>query len=91
MYGVKITVIGKVSGLSFREKTRQKAEELSLTGWIKNNETKEVVIYAEGTMENLIALSNWCQIGSKNSEIDKVSIEWREKIEKDFIEFNVHK
>ena len=44
----------------------------------------------EGSMENLITLSNWCQKGPKNSYVDKVSIEWNEK-PKDFIEFIIRK
>jgi len=42
-------------------------------------------------MESLIALTNWCQKGPKNSDVDKVSIEWNEKLKKDFIEFDVRR
>ncbi len=91
MFAIKITISGKVHEVSFREKTRSKAQELAITGWIENNKVQEVIIYAEGSMENLITLSNWCQKGPKNSDVDKVSIEWNEKPKKDFIEFNIRK
>ena len=91
MFAIKIIILGKVHGVSFPEKTKSKAQELAITGWIKSNEVKEVIIYAEGSMENLITLSNWCQKGPKNSHVDKVSIEWSEKSKKDFIEFNIRR
>ena len=91
MFAIKIIILGKVHGVSFREKTRSKAQELGITGWVKINERQELIIYAEGSMESLIALTNWCQKGPKNSDVDKVSIEWNEKLKKDFIEFDVRR
>ena len=45
---VHIFVSGLVQGVFFRDSTRQKAQELGITGWVRNLIDGRVEIVAEG-------------------------------------------
>ena len=53
MRRVFIRVYGRVQGVFFRSCTQEKAEELGLTGWVKNEDEGTVVIVAEGEEEKI--------------------------------------
>ena len=91
MYCLKIEVIGNVQGVYFRKNTKEKADDLSLTGWVKNINKNMVIVCAEGSMENLISLSTWCQKGPENSTIEKINIEWQQKEKNEFLTFDIYK
>tara|TARA_A100000164_G_C21438235_1_gene554240 strand:- start:49 stop:306 length:258 start_codon:yes stop_codon:yes gene_type:complete len=84
-------ISGDVQGVWFRISTQDKANELGLTGWVKNLFSNAVEIVAEGDMENLSTLLGWLQDGPPNAKVDKVSIEWEEQTEKEFSSFEIHK
>ena len=65
-------------GVFFRQGVKQKAEELGLTGWVKNEEDSSVRIVAEGEEENLQKLVEWARLGTEWARVEKVQVEWRE-------------
>ncbi|MGL1902007.1 MAG: acylphosphatase [Fibrobacterales bacterium] len=69
-----ILVIGKVQGVSFRYATHQKATQLNITGWVKNKPDESVLIVAQGTTGQLIALYEWCQDGPPAAIVASVTI-----------------
>jgi acylphosphatase len=50
---VKMAAIGRVQGVGFRWSTIQIAEELNISGWVKNEPDGSVTIVASGTTESL--------------------------------------
>lgn len=57
----KIKVTGQVQGVFFRAFTQQKAKELKITGWVRNENDGGVLAIAcgyEASLEKLIALLN---------------------------------
>lgn len=72
MKAVRIKIIGKVQGVFFRSETKQRAEELGLTGWVKNCDDGCVEIYAQGAKEKLLNLKKWCHSGPSGAEVQEV-------------------
>ncbi len=46
----KVTVYGRVQGVSFRYYTRREATNRGLTGWVRNEMDGSVKVVAEGDM-----------------------------------------
>lgn len=75
---IHLLISGKVQGVFYRVKAKGKAEELKLTGWIKNNPDGKVEILAEGKESNLKELIKWCYDGSRNAVVEDIKVDWRE-------------
>ncbi len=56
-------VIGKVQGVYYRASTKKKADELGLTGWVKNEPNGEVSIAVQGAPKLVEQFTTWCAIG----------------------------
>ena len=90
MYRIHVMISGKVQGVFFRISAQDKANELNLTGWVKNIFNNAVEITAEGSREELSKFTGWLQMGPPNATIDKISIEWSDQPEKQFSFFEIH-
>ena len=90
MYKIHVMISGKVQGVFFRISAQDKANELNLTGWVKNIFNNAVEITAEGSREELSKFTGWLQSGPPNATIDKISIEWSDQPEKQFSLFEIH-
>lgn len=78
MNRVYILVTGVVQGVGFRHAACKKAEELGLTGWVRNTQNGKVEILAEGSKEALKKLVNWSKKGSYLSEVKDLEVSWEE-------------
>jgi acylphosphatase len=67
---VKIIVKGKVQGVSFRVATKAVADQLGVKGIIKNEETGEVYIEAEGDPVSLSLFMDWCHEGPEQAMVE---------------------
>jgi DNA ligase D-like protein (predicted 3'-phosphoesterase) len=67
-------VSGRVQGVGFREATRQKARELGLTGWVRNEEDGRVRVHAEGHDEARDALRGFLADGPSGARVDDLQI-----------------
>ncbi|MEA3468870.1 MAG: acylphosphatase [Thermodesulfobacteriota bacterium] len=65
-------VHGQVQGVFFRETTRQEAQKLSLTGWVKNLADGTVETEFQGEEETVKQLLEWLQQGSSMSHVTRV-------------------
>lgn len=86
---LNIIVTGKVQGVSYRISTRTKAQQIGITGFVRNEPNKSVYIEAEGEedlLENFIA---WCKIGPPKAEVNKLEI--KDGIVKKFSSFIIER
>ena len=90
MYRIHVMISGDVQGVYFRISSQDKANELNLTGWVKNIFNNAVEIIAEGRREELSKFTGWLQLGPPNATIDKISIEWSEQLERQYSSFEIH-
>jgi len=75
---VHLFVHGRVQGVFFRASTQKAAEDLELTGWVKNCDDGSVEIHAEGSREKLEELIAWCRQGPPMASVSKIDLNWIE-------------
>jgi acylphosphatase len=64
--------------MSFRDSSRRKAQELNLSGWVRNEPDGTVVIVAEGEEKDLKELIEWCKNAPDYAKVDRVEVGWLE-------------
>ncbi len=79
---------GRVQGVFYRENTKQKAQELSVTGLVRNLEDGRVEAVAEGEEEKVKELLDWMQEGPSAARVDNLEVNW-EDYKGEFDEFEV--
>lgn len=70
-----VTVSGRVQGVNFRYYTKESAERLNVTGWIKNLPDGRVQGCFEGEESDVAALIDWCRTGPASARVDGVTVE----------------
>ncbi len=83
-----LIIEGKVQGVCYRYETRDEAQELNVTGWVKNRIDGSVEVIVEGKKESVKKLITWCQTGPPLAEVTKLSVSW-EKYLGEFVSFSI--
>jgi acylphosphatase len=81
-------VHGRVQGVNFRYYTQRRADELGVTGWVRNLEDRTVEVTAEGTHAQLDDLLTFLRQGPPSARVTSVDVEWKQASGR-FSEFNV--
>jgi len=71
---VHVVISGRVQGVWFRVSTKQKAEQLGVTGWVKNTADGKVEALFEGDKKHIQEMIDWCHQGPPSAQIDHVEI-----------------
>jgi len=71
---ITLRVYGHVHGVFFRASTKEKAQELGLTGFVQNEADGTVYIEAEGNAEALKQLEQWAHEGPRRAKVEKVEV-----------------
>ena len=66
---------GRVQGVFLRKRTKQKARELGLKGWVKNLEDGRVEVVIEGKDENVNQMFEICEKGTQHTDIKDIQFE----------------
>ena len=66
-------VSGRVQGVGFRHGTRVMAEQLELSGWVKNLPGGEVEVVAVGDPKNLAEFETWLWAGPSHARVTGVA------------------
>lgn len=74
MKTVYLLISGKVQGVFFRTSAATEAENLNITGWIKNTKTGEVEAMVSGEERNIEAFIQWCNQGPKKAVVENVEV-----------------
>ncbi|MCK5392371.1 MAG: acylphosphatase [Deltaproteobacteria bacterium] len=74
---VQLIIHGKVQGVFFRASTKDKANELRLTGFVRNRGDGTVEVIAEGGRDQLQKLVDWCRKGPQLSHVNDVQLDWQ--------------
>ncbi|GJM34398.1 MAG: acylphosphatase [Saprospiraceae bacterium] len=70
----QLRIYGRVQGVYFRGSTRQKAEELGLFGFVKNEPDGSVYAEIEGSETALDLMIQWCHQGPTMAQVKEVQI-----------------
>jgi acylphosphatase len=87
MPGIRIHIKGKVQGVWYRASTKSKAEQLGLTGWVKNLSDGGVLTEAYGSATQLDEFIKWCKEGPELAIVDELKVETCE--EKEYPTFSI--
>ena len=74
-----LIIKGKVQGVFFRATTKDVADEIGVTGWVKNTEEGHVEIMANGSEDQLKEFIEWCKIGPRKAVVTDVMITNKER------------
>ncbi len=80
---IELLITGSVQAVGFRYHAQKKAQQLGLTGFIKNQSDGSVYAQASGTQTKLDEFVNWCHHGSPQANVDSVSITPIESLSED--------
>ena len=72
---IHATVSGRVQGVFYRDSTCQKAQQLGLTGWVRNLPDGRVELVAQGHETALNALQAWLWQGPPLAKVSAVEVE----------------
>jgi acylphosphatase len=73
---VHAIVEGYVQGVFFRAFVSRRAEELGLSGYVRNLQREAVEVQAEGEKEKLGKLISYLHIGPPSARVEKVDTNW---------------
>ncbi len=71
-----LKITGFVQGVNFRSFIKTKADELKLTGFVKNENDGSVTVEAQGEENNLEKLLHACQTGPQYARVSKTVVNW---------------
>lgn len=85
----RIRILGEVQGVFFRKSTLEKARELSIKGWVKNESDGSVLAEIEGTSQAVSMMEDWLRVGPKNARVREIISE--EGTEKGYLDFEIRR
>ncbi|MGD2126727.1 MAG: acylphosphatase [Desulfobacteraceae bacterium] len=85
---IRLVIEGRVQGVWFRDSTRQEANILGVTGWVKNRRDGAVEVLAEGPEDRVRKLVAWCHHGPPGARVTRVH-ETEEPWQGEFNSFDV--
>ena len=85
---IRVTIIGTVQGVFFRNFIKDSADSLNLKGFARNLEDGSVEVIIEGDHEDLIKFVELCKKGPKFASIREVKVE-EKNYSGDFKEFKI--
>ncbi|DAC71973.1 MAG TPA: acylphosphatase [Thermoplasmata archaeon] len=71
---VHVIISGRVQGVWYRASTKQKAEALGLTGWVKNTADGNVEAMFEGDESSVDEMIAWCRKGPPLAQVAEVKV-----------------
>lgn len=72
MQRMRVIVSGRVQGVFFRAYTRETAQSLKLTGWVRNLPDGKVEAVFEGEDNNVQAMLEWCRKGPPHAIVNHI-------------------
>jgi acylphosphatase len=86
---IDLVIQGKVQGVYYRASAADKAKELGLTGFVRNQPDGSVYLEAEGAEDKLDQLYQWCLHGPPRAHVTECSRQ--EGPIKNFKEFTIQR
>lgn len=70
----KYKIIGKVQGVFFRKRTQEKALELGVRGWVRNESDGSVITVVQGSEAQLEAMEKWLKKGPPRADVKELML-----------------
>lgn len=69
-----VIIKGRVQGVFFRKSTKEKADSIGVTGWVKNQADGSVQACLQGMVVQMNAMLNWLHQGPDQAIVDDVQV-----------------
>jgi acylphosphatase len=73
MKALHVTIYGIVQGVWFRATTREQAQRLGVSGWVRNTPEGAVEAHMQGDDGAVDALLAWCRQGPPGARVKQVA------------------
>jgi len=83
-----VIIHGLVQGVWFRASTKDEADRLGVTGWVRNQPAGSVEAVFEGEKKKVEEIVGWCHRGPSGASVSKVEIVW-EPYSREFVHFDI--
>ncbi len=83
-----LMISGHVQGVWYRGSTKQQADDLGLTGWVRNCKSGQVEIIVEGADVAIDKLISWCRTGPSMARVTDIRIDF-DDYRGEFVGFSV--
>lgn len=87
MATMHVTIKGTVQGVFYRATAKSIADQIGITGWIKNTPDGDVEAMIQGTDEQVDAFIQWCWKGPEKAKVSDVILKTVDA--ENFTEFKV--
>lgn len=85
---LQVIISGQVQGVFFRAKTKETAQELDLSGWVKNLPDGQVEAIFEGEKFALKKILQYLKTGPRLAQVTNLKTSWQ-KYQDEFKEFEI--
>jgi len=73
-----LLISGRVPAVWYRASTKQQADNLGLTGWVRNCGSGQVEVIVEGADTAIDKLISWCRTGPSMARVTDVRINFED-------------
>ncbi len=71
---IRVLISGRVQGVCFRACTRDQAQILNLSGWVRNLSDGRVEAVFEGPSDVIDQMLEWCKEGAPSSSVSELEV-----------------
>ncbi len=71
-----VFISGRVQGVGYRFSTVEQANQLGLSGWVRNLPDRRVEAVFEGSKADVEEMIRWCYQGPRGAVVNDVSIDY---------------
>lgn len=75
MVAARIRISGRVQGVFFRQSTVERARELGVMGWVRNQDDGSVLVHAEGPRDAIEAFGEFLKTGPPAARVEAAAVE----------------
>ncbi len=72
MQTLRLVIHGRVQGVWFRESMRLQAEQLGITGWVRNRADGTVEAVVQGGDASVAAMVGWARVGPPQASVTRL-------------------
>jgi len=83
------TIRGRVQGVGYRYYTLMRAQQLGVTGWVRNEADASVRVVAQGRREVLDAFMVGLKVGPTDANVADIDVDWSYMCGNDFGKFEI--
>lgn len=71
---LRLVIYGQVQGVLFRDSMRREAQNLAITGWVRNRKNGTVEASVQGDSAALEAMVRWARRGPERAHVERIEI-----------------